>query len=313
MRTQRPGLKPGLPLPPVPPVLPVLPVLLFLLTLAGGCGNLADAHSDILFEMNFEQGNYSPLWHDGNKHISVVNTRARAGTRAARFELDRSAPVSYRTELTFQGVHTFRIGQEYWLGMSIFLPEDWASDHSRDIVAQIHSWPDKELGEEWRNPPLALYVAGEQWAMRIRADSKELTRKVKGQWQYTLDKAFDNLAPIKRGQWTDWVFHIKYRYDSQGLLEAWMDGKKVVEHRGPVTQNDKGGGFLKIGLYKWDWKEKRTATSRRALYIDEIRIAGPGAGYAAVSPRSVAPALPDRPTVPAKQTMPPMPLDTALP
>ncbi|WP_193745697.1 polysaccharide lyase [Desulfocurvibacter africanus] len=260
--------------------------------------------------MDFEQGTYAPLRPDGNEHISVVSSPVRTGTRAALFELDRSAPVSYRTELTFQGVHSFRIGHEYWLGMSVFLPEDWAVDYSAEIVAQIHSWPDKDLGEEWRNPPIALYVTGEQWIMRIRADKSTLTRKGNGQWRYTLDKTFEHLAPIRRGQWTDWVFHIKYHYDSTGLLEAWADGKKVVEHRGPVTQNDKAGGFLKIGLYKWDWRNSRTATSRRALYIDEVRIAGAGAGYADVAPKLAAPALPDKPGGPATQ---PMPLDAALP
>ncbi|EMG37782.1 Polysaccharide lyase [Desulfocurvibacter africanus PCS] len=244
----------------------------------------AQTRNDILFTMEFE-GSYSPMRPDGNSRISIVNSPVRSGTRAALIELSTSDPVNYRTELTSQSQHTFRLGQEYWVGMSIYLPSDWVKDYSTEIVMQIHSWPDKDLGEDWRNPPIALYVNGDQWQMRLRTDSKALTKM----GQYELDKTFGNLGTIKRGGWTDWVFHIKYNYDSTGLLEAWADGKKVVDHKGPVTQNDKDGGFLKFGIYKWDWKGGATATSKRALYFDAFRIGGAGSDYASVAPSGTTP------------------------
>jgi len=240
--------------------------------------------TDLLFEMDFE-GTYSPLRPDGNSRISIVDSPVRTGSRAALIELSRSDKVSYRTELTCQSVHGFEIGKEYWVGMSIYLPEDWVTDYTKEIIAQIHSWPDKNLGEGWRNPPIALMVDGDQWLMRIRADSKPLTKM----GQYELDTTYADLGTIKRGEWTDWVFRIKYRYDSQGLLEAWCDGRKVISHKGPVTQNDKGGGFLKFGVYKWDWQGSATATSNRTLYIDALRIGGQKSGYASVSPSGMIP------------------------
>jgi len=72
----------------------------------------------------------------------------------------------------------------------------------------------------------------------------------------------------------DWVFHIKVSYGSDGLLEVWRDGGRVVSHQGPNCYNDQGGPFLKVGLCKPYWKNRSVADpiEQRAINIDEFKV-----------------------------------------
>ena len=82
------------------------------------------------------------------------------------------------------------------------------------------------------------------------------------------------------------MFHIRWSYEDEGLLEVWKDGRKVVTQKGPNTYNDLRGNYFKIGVYKWDWKNRpeTSRVERRVLYHDEVRIGGPSARYEDVAP-----------------------------
>jgi hypothetical protein len=102
------------------------------------------------------------------------------------------------------------------------------------------------------------------------------------------------------------------------LLQIWKDGKPLPGFERKVGRTDDygdgvHGNYMKVGLYKWPWSQhKPSDTTRRVLYLDELRTADEHGSYDAVAPSarpahlSVSTALtitPSAPTAGAKTTV----------
>lgn len=42
------------------------------------------------------------------------------------------------------------------------------------------------------------------------------------------------LGPLKRNAWYDLVYHLRWSSGQDGFMQAWMNGRKVLTHRGPT-------------------------------------------------------------------------------
>lgn len=218
---------------------------------------------------------------------TVVSSPRREGLKALKILLRRGdAPGRERAEVKPKAYtkypvfrNTYDLGSEYWYSFSIYLPSDWVIDNDKEIVFQFHSVPDRDAGETWTNPPLALYVDRGNWALRNRADAR---RVVMSNFQF---EKYWMLGSIKRGGWTNWVMRIKWSYKSDGILQVWKDGQKVVDRTGMNTFNDAKGPYAKMGLYKFTWKTRATLTNRRVLYYDSLRVHKGSTTVSAMSPR----------------------------
>ena len=235
----------------------------------------------VTFTGDFESGDLKGWTVSGNAP-GITGKPVRAGKYAMKTSLDRHKDkVAYRTEVSGPPSD---VGKEYWYGFSIFLPNDYAVDNIWEIVAQWHGVPDFDKGEDWRNPVMALSTNGGKWGLVTRWDAKVNTFEG-GKRKYGGTKTYD-LGKYRKDAWTDWVVHVKWSYGSDGLLEVWRDGKKVVTQKGPNAFNDKKGPYFKMGLYK-GWKDPKRgsdAVSSRLLYHDEFRMAGAGGRYEDVAP-----------------------------
>ncbi|RDC62691.1 heparin lyase I family protein [Adhaeribacter pallidiroseus] len=92
-------------------------------------------------------------------------------------------------------------------------------------------------------------------------------------------KEFD-LGAVTKDKWLDIVYHVKHSYRSDGVLQMWINGKKVVDYYGPNSYNDGVSPMLKMGIYKRNWYK----ATKRVLYIDDIRVGSGSAGYNDVAP-----------------------------
>ena len=235
----------------------------------------------LLFESDFE-GTGLDGWKISGNAPTIHRGLARAGRQALRTSLDRRKDkVAYRTEVSGPRAE---VGQEYWYGFSIYLPEDYVSDRIWEIVAQWHGVPDFDAGENWRNPVMALSTTNGRWGWVTRWDAKRNTF-AGGKRQYGGNRNHD-LGAYERGVWTDWVIHVKWSFGDDGLLQVWKNGVSAIDARGPNAFNDQHGPFFKMGLYKgWRDPDKRSdAVSRRVLYHDEFRMGSGKAGYNDVAP-----------------------------
>ncbi len=243
--------------------------------------------SNLLIESTFDSGGLGTWRRETSAphSVQVVNSLTDPTNQVAKFELRKDDPevgLGRRSELTRI---SDPIGSNRWYGFRIMLEPGYQDDPSSyEIVAQWHDVPDRNLGESYRNPPLALFVRNGNWRVRSRWDSKPLTVG-----NIPEGRAIVWEGPYQAGVWTDWVFHVKWSSGTDGLVEVWKDGVKVGTQQGPSTYNDQIGPYFKYGMYKADWNGSvnptpSIITTPRISYFDEVRVGDAGATYEDVAP-----------------------------
>lgn len=242
----------------------------------------------LAFEENFDSYSIdkSKWAYSGNPTTRPSNDVMRKGNYSARVSLNRDNDRDpARTELRKRGF--FQFGQESWIGISVYVPGDWQNDSANITAMQWHSVPDKNIGERYRNAPIALRIQNDQWKIVLRWDDEKLTTR--STYDGSLTRA---IGRIEKGRWTDFVIRLKLSYKSDGVLEIWKNGSKVFSRQGPNTFNDKIAPFFKFGQYIPVWKKnypwKKASRNSKArqhiLYFDELRIARGTDGKEIVSP-----------------------------
>lgn len=160
------------------------------------------------------------------------------------------------------------IGSERWYAYSIYLPTDWWQDENKIHLVQWHGTEDAGETGIGRNPPLTLIALRSElrirqlWsARRIQSANENRTDLWKGK--------------LERGKWLRFVFHMKWSYKSDGFLEVWKDGKKIVDQRNhPNCYNDAEGPYFNLGLY-WPAaivKYAYSSTAQHTAYYDLFKV-----------------------------------------
>ena len=247
----------------------------------GGATRSASGRRPLLASFDFEDGKLGPwsrLKLPTPDSAAVVDHPVREGRRALRIRLRRSDEIvskGRRAELELQDVA--RIGQAYWYGLSIHVPEDYPRDFKDEVVAQWNATADTEEGEdEKRSPPLAIRIQGDRWRISQRWDDRRITPP----WNSGHKRELWS-GRLQRGRWTDWVLHARWSYREDGRITVWRNHEKIVEHRGPNCYNDSRGLRFKIGVYKpqWNSPSSASAVTERSLYHDAIRVGDASATY----------------------------------
>lgn len=241
----------------------------------------------VVFTDDFESGlTDGKGWIISGNAPTISSDMVRDGKYAMKTFLDRkNSPKSFRTEVSqsafAKGVEP---NTDVWYGFSVGLPKSYVKDNLWEIVAQWHGVPDTSVGEQnyIQNPPLSLQTANGVWTISSIWDSKRLTTKD----TYEGKKGY-NLGAYETGRFTDFVFHIKWVPNTNGILQVWKDGKQVVNYHGPIGFNDAQAPYFKMGLYK-GWTDRVTPAGivgTRTLYHDAVKVAvGPSARYEDVAP-----------------------------
>jgi Polysaccharide lyase len=240
----------------------------------------------LLFKSDFEQGDLGGWYKEicCSDSVQSVSVPVRSGNFALKFYLRKNDPDTMsgrRAELALKPVPA---NAERWYEFSIFLPDNWTADPVTDIVAQWHEYPDFSVGESWRSPPLSLSTVDGNWRIGRIWDPNPLTLKNTPGLGGGTERI--DLGGYEVGRWTDWIIHVKWSHQPNGLLEIWRNGNLVVQRTGPNTYNDKVGPYFKMGIYKPDWKYKpeKSTTETRTIYFDEIRVGDKSAGYTDIAP-----------------------------
>lgn len=221
--------------------------------------------------------------------VSFTTEQARSGDRSVKFDFRyadwtndnlgnrRMLPAGLGYEPT--------IGEDAWVGVSIFIDDSWEADLP-DNHEVLFQWHGQGGGPARLSPPLALFGNGDLIQINICAEDASFNCSVDAPSAVAL--ASFNLADL-RGRWVDFVFKVKWAY-TDGTVDVWMDGDKVVTYAGPTLYHCDGqvnelGPQWSCGPYKWNWGTLSTQVSSRVMYIDEVRFGGPTATYDDVKPR----------------------------
>ena len=274
----------------------------------------ADFETDIK-PINRTSASYGPLRSSGNSPTIVSGEKGitpRGGSHMMKSYLHRyNSNTTYRTEAVvssdqnFNGM--FEKGKDYWLGVSVFIPADWDMDYSGTkngkaveerlaggIILQYHDRGYKD--SSWRGGlPLVISHAKEGFRIWNRADGcRKRVECVNNPAAKNSIKRFHKTGiPMKRGQWNDFVMHIKWSPNSDGVLQTWVNGKLELDSKGPNYYNEHPASaypYFKMGLYqsqygKGDWsKAIKWGVLERTLYHDELRIGDASSSYAEVMP-----------------------------
>lgn len=82
-------------------------------------------------------------------------------------------------------------------------------------------------------------------------------------------------------RWVDWVVHVHWSYQADGLVEVWQGGKLIGSYRGPNSFNDGQEMYLKVGDYVW---AGFAGTQQHVSYVDEVRMGNGRASWRDVAP-----------------------------
>lgn len=257
---------------------------------AAASGGAAGApNGNLLFVGDFESGNLDKWSFSGNTTTQVIKSPVRAGQFAALMVVSPQDAVPYRSELTVKGdAGTFHDGTEYWIGLS-FRIDDWGVDLPQwATLFQTHATPHALAGGgfDWTcgagKDSISVTTAGAKMALNVVVNPDQSQPPSSGAiatgvWS----------EPLQIGTWIDWVFRYRPSTGKDGILEAWMNGKKLYSQMGANRyQLDKCGlpsapqTYLKAGIYR-----DKTNTSTQRLDYDEVRIFSGTNGYSAVAPK----------------------------
>lgn len=237
-----------------------------LLTALLGClsHSPAQAATSVVVSNGFESGNLNGLTCSGNCPI-VTTSPVRTGKYAGNFDLTPKMNTNYRTEAVLGSKGIFEFGKEYWVEFN-YRYEDWAKDSDPEIAPfQIHakasSWDAAcNIGAAVSTAPFLMTSSNDE--------VRFITYGYKVLWR----------APIQKKRWLNMSVHFKISSGSDGFVEVWKDGVKIGMVKGANSpKTDKCGKpmkapYFKMGVYKWNWKRKVTQSSRRQLFIDDLKI-----------------------------------------
>ncbi|MCJ8167634.1 polysaccharide lyase [Pontibacter sp. E15-1] len=220
--------------------------------------------ANLLFEETFEGSQYfsgARKQFGTDYAFSVATNPIFSGSKSGRFELRDTDPITSggtRSEVLFPE----QSNQDRWYAFSVYFPSKYfQKDSKQDVISQWHQGGGK-------NPSSSLRILNDKLVFDVRKDPSSANKLYMG-------------ALIKDA-WQTFVVHIKHSHNSDGLVEIWHDGKKVINY---VGANSYDSSFdnprWKMGIYKSDWNyDETTDTDHRVLYFDNVRMGSEKATYA---------------------------------
>lgn len=226
------------------------------------------------FVGDFERGDLSG-WQSREAaradSVQVVREPVRRGRWAAQFTVRPGERVSNgnRAEITYDNGD--RAGSRVWYAWSFLVPRDFADTEWRprlwQCLGQWHDQPDRERGETWdkfpgHSPSIAVYYT---WKKGVPA--------IELWYGAAKEQKIVAVAPIRKGEWNDLVFHIGWSPGADGFAEVFLNGQPFTprsgtHHKvfGPNMWNA-ASHYLKIGLYR-----NSEISTTNSVYFDEVRI-----------------------------------------
>ncbi len=215
--------------------------------------------------------------------MTASTNQAFSGTKSARFELRDTDPENHdgtRTEISFPVPTT----NKFWYSYALYMPGAQYKDEKYDeVITQWHGG------------------GGITAAVSLRVQSGHI-------YMRTLDGNETDLGVVEKDKWHTYVYHIIHSSGSDGLIEVWKDGQKIVTRKGPSMYALTGDFHLpnwKMGIYKSAWNgTNTTSTNLRVLYFDDIKYGSASATYSEMLPigGSGSTTINDQPTAPVSVT-----------
>jgi polysaccharide lyase-like protein len=245
----------------------------------------AKAIGNLLYQENADgtwfNNSFAKMQAAASYSITASTGQFYNGTKSVRFELRDTDPEvqdGTRSELTFP----VTTNMNRWYSYAMYVPSaDYKPDATDEVISQWHQG------------------GGATPALCLRTKSDHL-------WLRVMGETWIDLGALDKDKWHAYVLHVKHSSGSDGLVEIWRDGVKILSRAGqngyPLT-GDYHMPFFKMGIYKSYWNGTRTsATNKRVLYFDDIKMGNENATYNDMVPSGSGSTIPTTPTTPTIPT-----------
>ena len=257
------------------------------------------------------------LLADQSRYFGIVASPTAQGRYAFRSTVDanaterdqagqRSMLLLFPDDVPHENTTGAFEGSERWYRTSVYFPSDFrpSPDSTWNWVVQWHNWPD---GPCCPNLAIAVDSSGgaEKLSLRVMGGGNAANPIENDDVITETNPAgylewFVGDRALKRDHWYSSLVHVKWSADpDQGLVEWWLDGRRVVSRAAPTlywyADNNSGRGgstpgpgqaYYMEGYYRPDRlpdnaDDGRVDTSSATVYFDGAQI---GATASAVTP-----------------------------
>ena len=224
----------------------------------------APKQSNLIFEETFEGSKPFSTVHSievgsWKYAMQFVTNPVFQGKKSVRFEIRKDQPLvktGKRAEACIVKGSLGHITKETWYSFSVYCPlKGYEYDTDREVINQWY---------QEGTPAMTIRTHKDRFLL-------ESGNTVENRKQY-------DLGPINKNSWCELVLHVIHSYQSDGLIEIWRDGTKVLT----VTGGNMYKGILpkwKIGLYKAGFKTDKSKVTRRIIYFDNVRVGTSNASF----------------------------------
>jgi hypothetical protein len=250
----------------------------------------SSAHARLIQYIDFETGDLSQFGrsiskYDGLDYISVVNTRRRAGKYAAKCHFDTGQD---RVEITTANGNSTAgqygvNGETNWYGWSMWIPKGISNDRWT-ILSQWHYHTPGHIVDSLQtlkgsgNTPTRLSLKPDgvlKFGLFHQVGSTQKT-----------DSGYDlGNHLIRYNTWNDFVMQVRWTSKTDGFVNLWVNGAKVLSLKGTSTYFDNPyGPRFKAGAYKG--AHYKYPGNSFDVYVDEYRHGNKSSSYREVLPGS---------------------------
>lgn len=191
--------------------------------------------------------------------FQMVTNPVFEGAKSGRFELrssDGAVASGTRAEVIIADPATHK---NRWYSFATYFPsKDYAYDTESEVISQW--WQSSGTTQA-----TSLRVRKDRLILRTGNNSSSL-------------KEID-LGAVTKDSWNEYVFHFIHSYGSDGLIEIWKNGTKILTHTGGNMYDTKMPNW-KIGIYKASWNSGETLVTKRVLLFDNVRVGNENASLA---------------------------------
>lgn len=184
-----------------------------------------------------------------SERITPVEVAGVAGVRLQTLPGDDEIAGSGRAERTDLALSSEETGcsqgEEQWYSHALLFPDDYvAPRRTRDgswpwgVVFDFHhtgrtGQANFEIDVTGDPPALSLAISAGPVVSSGAPGSP--TRR----W---------TLGPIRRNHWYQFVYHVRWSSGGDGFFDAWLDGRRVLDYRGPTLYAGQGC-YMKLANY----------------------------------------------------------------
>jgi hypothetical protein len=186
---------------------------------------------------------------DWDYALQYVTNPVYRGNKSVRFEIREDQPLvknGKRAEVTIiKGLP----GNNMWYSFAVYFPSDgFARDSQREVINQWYQ----------RGSPAT--------SLRVRHDRLLLETGFEKENRKQID-----IGIVTKDIWHEFVFHFIHSHGSDGLIEVWHNGKKIITRNGGNMYNDVLPKW-KIGIYKAAFKYGTSDVTKRIVFFDNIKV-----------------------------------------